>query len=281
MAAYRFAAYADEAADSLDGQIQTLKENHIPYIEIRGVDGVNVTALSYDKVMEVKQKLDEHGISVWAIGSAVGKARIEEPFQGQLEAFERALETARMMGASCLRLFSFYGAHDEPGRNDEVVRRLSVFVEKAAGSGVTLCHENERDLYGDTPARALELAQRVPGLKMVFDISNFIHTGVDTLEAWQILEPYVHYLHIKDSLWDGTIVPPGEGEGHVKEILSGFFRRGGGVLSLEPHLFHFVGNTDAEARYAFATRREAFDAAMRALKHCCDEIDYKWERTDR
>lgn len=275
MAAFRFAAYADEADDSLDGQIQTLMNNHIPSLEIRGISGVNVTALPRDKVTEVKQKLDACGIGVWAIGSSVGKARIEEPFPAQLEVFQRALETAQIMGASCLRLFSFYGAQDDPGRKDEVVRRLSVFAEKAAGSGVVLCHENERDLYGDTPARALELVQQVPNLKMVFDISNFIHTGVDTLEAWRILGPYVQYLHIKDSLSDGTIVPPGDGEGHVKEILSEFFRRGGGILSLEPHLFHFVGNADAGARYAFATRREAFDAAVRALKHCCDEIEHE------
>ena len=43
----------------------------------------------------------------------------------------------------------------------------------------------------------------------------------DTLEAYEMMKPYVEYIHIKDARWDdASVVPPGTGDGHVAEILS-------------------------------------------------------------
>ena len=45
----KLAAFADEADASVDGQIQALKRNGIEYIEIRGVDGKNISQLTEDE----------------------------------------------------------------------------------------------------------------------------------------------------------------------------------------------------------------------------------------
>ncbi len=39
---FRFAAFADEAANDLNGQIAAMQENGIELLEIRGVDGQNI-----------------------------------------------------------------------------------------------------------------------------------------------------------------------------------------------------------------------------------------------
>ena len=44
----KLSAFADEADASLDGQIKALVENEIPYLEVRGVDGNNVSSLTLD-----------------------------------------------------------------------------------------------------------------------------------------------------------------------------------------------------------------------------------------
>ncbi|MBQ0101198.1 MAG: hypothetical protein KBT31_00180 [Firmicutes bacterium] len=47
----RLCAFADEADNSIDGQIRAMKENGVGLLEIRGVDGANISAISIDKAM--------------------------------------------------------------------------------------------------------------------------------------------------------------------------------------------------------------------------------------
>ena len=160
------------------------------------------------------------------------------------------------------------------------MERLSKYVEAARGSGVTLCHENEKGIYGDNAARCLEIHKAIPELKSVFDPANFVQVGQDTLEAWAMLEPYVFYGHIKDSLADGSIVPPGKGIGHIPEYLPKFVAKGCDVLTLEPHLTVFSalksleeeGEESKVGLYKFASKREAFDYAVNSLKDIIKEI---------
>ena len=42
----RLCAFADEAAEPIAEQISALKENNIPQIELRSVDGINVKDLT-------------------------------------------------------------------------------------------------------------------------------------------------------------------------------------------------------------------------------------------
>ena len=43
---FRLAAFADEADSRLDGQISAMRENGVEYLEIRGVDGKNVSDIT-------------------------------------------------------------------------------------------------------------------------------------------------------------------------------------------------------------------------------------------
>ena len=138
---------------------------------------------------------------------------------------------------------------------------------------IVLCHENEKGIYGDIPERCLEIHQALPSLKAVFDPANFVQCGQDTLQAWEMLHPYIKYMHIKDALADGAVVPPGQGIGNVAALLAKYAAQGGKVLSLEPHLTKFVGlsgleregDTSEVGRIAFESKEAAFDFAARNL----------------
>lgn len=84
--------------------------------------------------------------------------------------------------------------------------------------------------------------------RCTFDFANFVQCGQDTLEAYEMLEPYISYVHIKDALFEnGSVVPAGEGDGQVAEILGRLEKKGfDGVLSLEPHLADFAGLKNLE-----------------------------------
>ena len=280
MVNYKLCAFADEADKALSGQIRAMQENGIEYLEMRGVNGINVAKLSVAEAKAVAADLKAGGIKVWSLGSPAGKTPITDPFDFEQEQFKRLLETAQITGAHAIRLFSFYGTEGRAEYRDEVMERLSRFVEMAKGSGVVLCHENEKGIYGDNAARCLEIHKAVPELKGVFDPANFVQCEQDTVKAWDLLEPYIYYGHIKDANKEGKVVPPGMGEGNLPIYLKRFFAKGCQVLTLEPHLTKFVGLAALEngdvpqsvAGWSFNSNREAFDFAANTLKKMLVEL---------
>ncbi len=178
--------------------------------------------------------------------------------------------------ARAIRLFSFFTPAENRGSyKDKVIERLGAFCEIAKGSGITLCHENEKGIYGDIPERCLEIHKALPEMKAIFDPANYVRYEVDTLKAWEMIKPYVKYLHIKDALADGNVVPAGKGIGNVKFILDDYIRNGGDSVTVEPHLTVFDGLKALEKEedtsvvgevYKYSSNTEAFTAAVSALR---------------
>lgn len=270
---FRLAAFADEADPYLEGQIEAMMENGISLLEIRGVDGENILDIPKKKAREIRARMDQAGLGVWSIGSPCGKIAVTAPFEPHLEKFRRGLELAHILGAAHFRLFSFYIPEGEVPETyrDTVLERLRRFADCAAGSGLCLCHENEKGIYGDTADRCVEIHEAVPELRAVFDPANFIQCGQAIRPAWEKLNAHVEYLHIKDALPDGTVVPAGRGCGELPYLLESYTGR---VLTLEPHLTVFSGLSGLEREaekskvgaYAYSTSREAFRTAVQALK---------------
>ena len=265
---------------NLKEEIRAFEENGIEYLEMRGVNGTNVAKLTAAQAKDAARELSAAGLKVWSLGSPIGKVDINAPFEQELDRLKHTVELAVAAEAQCIRLFSFYGTNGDPAYRDAVIEKLAQFVEAAKGSGVTLCHENEKGIYGDNAARCLEIHKAIPEMPAIFDPANFVQVGQNTLKAWEMLEPYVYYGHIKDSLADGSIVPAGAGEGHIAEYLPKFFAKGCEVLTLEPHLAIFSSLAAIEKKgdeskiglYKFATKREAFDCAVNSLKEIIKEI---------
>lgn len=279
---YQLSAFADESSNAFAGQVEALKRNGCRYLEVRNLDGRNVTELTCAEAAELAHILSDNGLSVWSMGSPIGKIPIDGDFAAHLELYRHTLDLAGAFGARNIRLFSFFMPGDKAPEayRGLVLERMGIFAQVAKEYGVTACHENEKGIYGDVASRCLEIHQAVPELKAVFDPANFVQCGQDTLQAWEMLHPYVHYMHIKDALPIGSVVPPGMGEGHVPEILAKYVAQGGRVLSLEPHLFDFVGLKALEQEGAesvvgamsFETSEAAFDYAADTLKAIMEGI---------
>ena len=283
MQSIRIYAFADEASPTLDGQIEALRRNGMQGLELRGLDGENVSGMSVKKAREVRQRLEDAGLSVWSAGSPIGKIDIvRDDFAAHMDLLKHTLDVTRALGAGKLRMFSFYiPAGDDPARyRDEVMVRLARMAEAAEGSGVTLCHENEKGIYGDMAARCLDIHKSVPALGGVFDPANFIQCGQETAGAWKMLKPHTAYMHVKDALKDGSVVPAGRGEGRVAEIIADYIASGGAALTLEPHLRVFEGLSALEREgdrsgvgdYVYESSDAAFDAAASALRVILDRL---------
>lgn len=149
-----------------------------------------------------------------------------------------------------------------------------MYPQSAAAEEITLFHENEKAIYGDTAKRCLHLFETFPLLRGVFDSENFIQCGEDTFCAWETLKDYVGYMHVKDvRKADGAVIPAGYGDGNLREISKDFIARGGRNFTIEPHLSEFKGLQDLEragdktvALTSALRGDETFDIACDAFK---------------
>ena len=277
---FTLCAFADEAAADLAGQIAAMKANGIVGLEARSVDRENISDLSLEKAKELRQKLRENDLMLWSIGSPIGKVTLGDDFPAHLEKLRHTLEVAQVLEARYLRMFSFYLEGSDPADcREEVLDRLGRMQELAEDSGVMLCHENEKGIYGDLPERCLEIVTAIPGMRAVYDPANFVQCGADPMAAWELLAPFVEYVHVKDADAAGTNVPAGEGVGRLPEILARYKAQGGKGLTLEPHLFRFAGlaalehgSGDNHVQNRLATPRDAFDCGVAAMKKVIDNL---------
>jgi sugar phosphate isomerase/epimerase len=235
-------AFGDEAADDLAEQLDVLGGEGLRYLELRGAWGRNVLDFDHDDLARARALLDGRGFGVSAIGSPIGKSPLSEPRAFELARLERAITAAEAFGTRLIRVFSFYVPEGQAEQHrDEVLERMRALAGRAASAGVTLLHENEKAIYGDTPERCRDLLEQVdsPALRMAFDPANFVQVGVRPMaEAWPLLADYTSHIHIKDAVFaDGSVRPAGQGDGEIPALLAALAARGyGGFLTVEPHL---------------------------------------------
>ena len=268
---FTLSGFADEIAADLNVQLDVLEKLNIGYLELRGVWGKNVLALNDEEIKTIKAELDERDIRVSAIGSPIGKIKIDDPFEPHLADFRRAIELAEFFDCRYIRMFSFFVPE---GRADayraQVMERLGALLDEVKGHPVTLLHENEKNIYGDIPRRCLDIFETLasPQLRMTFDPSNFVECGVRPFsEGYDLLKDHIEYLHVKDCIMAGRrVVPAGQGDGEIRELLTALKACGyDGFASLEPHLAR-------SGVFQGFSGPELFEVAVKAFRGLIKEV---------
>ena len=268
-------AFADEISPDPQIQIDVLSRCGVKHIELRSIHKINVLDLTDLQIAEFKSLLDKHGIGLSAIGSPIGKIKIDQPFEPHLKRFERAIELCKVFGTPNIRVFSYYkpeGTAWESWR-DEILSRMGEKVRRAEKAGVRLLHENEHNIYGDDPQRVVDLLQTInsPSLRGVYDAANYVFCGFDPWQGWQMTKAWTSHFHIKD--WKagethGSLA--GEGQGRIPESIAEAVAAGyDGFATLEPHLLG-GGPTGG------VTGPELFPKAVAALKGILDRAHAKY-----
>ena len=274
----RLCAFSDEVGNSLKEQIDALKRNSISLMELRSIDKKNVLDFTLIEAREYQRIMEENGITVWSIGSPIGKVDINVNFDEYLKKVEHICELAKIFKTDKIRMFSFFKAYEQEDKVFDYLRRM---VEVANKYDVKLYHENEKGIYGDTLERVKRIMENVDGLKYIYDPANYLQCNElakDTIEAFS---SKTDYFHIKDVISaTGELVPAGEGDGMISELLSRITTDK--TLTLEPHLtifdaFKTIDNTEMKHKYVYKNSNEAFDVAVNALKNILINLGYKEE----
>ncbi len=272
-------AFADEISPDPQEQIDVLASCGVRHVELRSVHKTNVLDLTDLQVSELKLLLDRNGFRLSAIGSPIGKIKIDAPFEPHLKRFERAIELCKVFDTPNVRVFSYYPPGEAPDWNGveekwfgEVCHRLEKQSELALRAGVRMLHENEHRIYGDSPERVEKLfgALNNDAFWKVYDAANYVFCGYDAWDGWQKTKDRTVHLHVKD--WKagekhGCLA--GEGDGHWPEVLAEIATAYDGFATLEPHLLG-GGPTGG------VTGPELFPKAVQALTTILDRVGAKY-----
>jgi len=264
-------AFADEISPDFKEQLDTLEVCGIKHIDLRGVWNRSVMDLRDAELKDLVKQAGDRGVKFYAVGSPIGKTRIDQPAQLELDRVKRALDIAQVIGASTIRIFSFYPPEGKTiGEfGDEVIRRMRSWVElvEREKRPVVLVHENESGIYGDIPERCERLMKELYGPKLVacHDPANYVHSGVSHVfeTCFVPLKKYIKQFHLKDYQPGQGVVPCGAGTGDVEKTLAAAYRDGfTGVMTMEPHL-------SKASQFQGFSGPDRFKAAVDAVRAIC------------
>ncbi|MCL1817860.1 MAG: sugar phosphate isomerase/epimerase [Spirochaetaceae bacterium] len=256
--------FADEAADSLEGQIKATRALGWENIEARSINGKNIHDIPEEEFGKTLCALEEAGIHINCFGSTLANwgTPVDGPFEDTIATVERAISRMKRCKTRLIRIMSYAVLCDKEGRalddqkEEERFRRLREIVRRFTDEGITPVHENCHTYGGMGIAHAKRLLENVPGLKLVFDTGNppltpdfekpFPYPVQDSWQFYTSLRPHIAYVHIKDGFLrpaergrpaEEVYTFPGEGRGCVEQIVKDLFATGyDGGFSMEPHM---------------------------------------------
>jgi sugar phosphate isomerase/epimerase len=270
---WTLSGFGDEIDPDPRIQIAVLKALGSQHIEVRSAWGTNVVDLDEDQLEELRILLQTEQMRASAIASPIGKVDVSLDPALEVERLRRIIRVAHALETPNIRIFSFFRADGVTVESirDDVLTRMRMLADLAERESVVLLHENEKDIYGDTPERVLDIVESVgsSALRLAWDSANFVQVGVANPhdDGFAMLRPYLDYLQVKDAdASTGAVVPAGQGDGQVLETLTALRDDGyTGFASLEPHLntAHALGGFSGPAAFGQAAR--AFDGLLRGI----------------
>jgi len=244
-----FSGISDEAGKPIETQIKAHKELGWNYLEIRNVDGENLTLMDDAKFDEVYRKVNDAQMNVSCFGGCIANwsRPITGDFQVDIDELKKAIPRMKKFGTKFIRIMSWPNDENNPVSEIEwekkVIERLKDLSIIAEDGEIVMVHENCNGWAGESPENSLKMLSEVssPSLKLVFDTGNTVFHGQDAMYFYSKIKEHIVHVHIKDAIMlpDGKPQTTycGEGHAYVPEILQDLKNNDyEGGISIEPHL---------------------------------------------
>jgi sugar phosphate isomerase/epimerase len=257
----RFSALTDEIGNSEEEAFAFAKQYGLSWVELRGVPGANLDyeGLPASELRAFARKLKDRGLKVSYLDAPLLKftlpgfepvgrstdtaeqlarraAEGEQRLGRRMEDLRRSLDTAEILGARKVRVFTFHRVRDR----DKVMPRVAgILAEMAAAAGrrgIHLLVENEGSCNVATCAEAAGLLKMVPSQWLGFnwDCLNGVGYRENPFpEAYSLIpKDRLGNVHIK-----GRSVLPGPHRMDWKAVFAALERDGyRGQIGLETHI---------------------------------------------
>ncbi|GIT38272.1 MAG: hypothetical protein Ct9H300mP7_1930 [Verrucomicrobiota bacterium] len=209
-------------------------------------------------------KLEDASVGIYALGSTICNwaKTVDSPWDVTVGEIDRAIPRMQRLGTKFVRIMSFKPADDADQTPDIVFERLREVTQRFLDAGLQPVHENCMNHGGMSWQHGVELLEKVPGLKWVFDTAIPSSTptapsrspGPSRIRGILATRPRTHRTHphqglrLVDEKDDADYTFPGEGDGRVRDILCDALSNGYDAgISIEPHMAVVFHDTNIEA----------------------------------
>jgi len=112
----KFTGISDEAGQEIETQIRAHKELGWQYLELRNVDGENLTMMGDAKFEYVYKKVNESGLSVACFSSYIANwaTRISGDFKKDIDELKRAIPRMKRFNTKFIRVMSWPNDEENP-----------------------------------------------------------------------------------------------------------------------------------------------------------------------
>jgi sugar phosphate isomerase/epimerase len=252
----RLSVLTDEVSNTFTEALDWAVKNGFKHVEVRMVDGANVSNLSDADVDRARREVERRGLKVSAIASPLFKCALdparpvqsgdlfgnkEEDLATHMGKLPRSIAIAKKLGTAKIRIFSFWRETDPKKYMADIVEHLKKAAAVAEKEGVLLLLENENACNGGYAEEVAEIVRRVnsPAMRVLWDPGNENYGGRNCYpEGYEKVKGLFAHVHLKDSVTgaDGKVacVPIGQGKTPLREQIRALEKDGyQGLYTLE------------------------------------------------
>jgi sugar phosphate isomerase/epimerase len=155
----------------------------------------------------VRARVERHGLTVSDVFLIPGRESLQEYAVNHPDAeirahsfayFESTATFARLVGSPGLTVLPGMPFDDAGASFDLAAHELARRAERARDLGLALSIEPHYDSIVQTPARTLELLERVPEIQLALDYSHFVYQGIPQTDV-EVLISHARHIHLRQA----------------------------------------------------------------------------------
>ncbi len=282
---FRLAVINDEIGDDFENSCKVAAQDFgLGWIELRGMWGKNITALSDQQVAEAVKILAKYKLRVTDLASPLFKtdwpgaplsklSEKHDQFRAnfdpneQEKLLEHLIVLSKAFGTNRIRCFDYWRLDDVKPYRAAINQKLGQAAERCRKSGITLMLENEQACNTATGPEAAATLAAVPNIMLNWDAGNSAYVGAKPYPDGYNLLPKnrIAHCHAKDVVFgpDGkpAWAPVGGGVvdwvGQIEALKRDGYRYG---LSLETH-WKSGNGPEASSRASMAGLKKVLGAS--------------------
>jgi sugar phosphate isomerase/epimerase len=254
----RLGVLTDEVSARFDEALDWIAEQGLKHVEVRMVDGMNISNMSDEGVLEVLRKVEAKGLFISAIASPLFKCALdpsrqvasgdvfgqkEENVEAHFDKLNRVIAIAKILKTKQIRIFSFWREQEPERYQEEIITHLKRAGEIAGQAGVVLLLENEPACNGGFADEVGAIVRGVDSASVrgLWDPGNEAYGGREAFpKGYNEMKDILTHVHLKDAYVreDGTsrCVPVGSGNVAIIAQLKALAADGyQGLFTIETH----------------------------------------------
>jgi len=279
----RLAAYLNEAGDDPAGAAAILKKNDIKHVCLHRAWGRDISKMTDDACMLVRNILDENELQPVLLASSIGDVQIQDIID-QIGELDRALMICGFLKCSTLQVSLGIAAKSDMNHK-YLYRWMELVTNKCLAANIKPVFEIDYGHCISSPAEIAQVLKRFGMWSILYDPAMLVaKRKIDPFtKYWSLLKDRVSHIDIHDYASGAGPRPPGHGDTQLdltlnSAVVSGFR----GWYCLEPGMgrrYNSISGKAAVFEYALEGFKAMFKrldmGPIRPLEH------EKWYRRQR